>query len=270
MGYYLPHKSYLRPKQKGTISQRTLMLSTAGAILVAAAIVVASAELGESKTAAAQDSNESIPFQTAMTSVVNEEPRHITNSEFPVDLAFFVVNPEANKVELKWSTQSEYKNEKFILEKSENGNEFTELVALASKGTVEMGSSYSYVDDSPASGLLFYRLRQVSENGKSSFIGLEKILLDNQSANLALYIDKVGPQPFENYFNIGYYSEREGGVSVEIYDKSGQSIYKTYTMAKQGYNTCRFVNGADLVQSEYTVRIANSTGAFVKKIRKKI
>ena len=103
----------------------------------------------------------------------------------------------------------------------------------------------------------------------STYIALEKVILNSANEDLTLYIEDVGPQPFEKYFNINYFSDRDGGISVELFDKSGKKIYKTYTEANQGYNTCRFIEGQKLTDDEYTVRIANSAGAYVKKIKKR-
>lgn len=266
MGYYLPHKSYLRPRQNIRARQRLILLSTFGITLLAALTIFISMEIGDTKTALAEVKT-SIPELPAIEA---EEPVKITfaDASHPVDLAFFsaVIRPD-NKVVVKWSTQSEFKNDHFVVEKSENGSEFSAMAFVPSKDINLTGSSYSVVDNAPGKGMIFYRLKQTSENGDETFIGLEKVNMTREAVN-SLFIERIGPKAFDNTFNIGYYSDREGSIAVEIFDKSGTKIYKSYTEANLGYNTCRFISNENLADDEYTIRISNSSGAFVKKIRK--
>ena len=56
--------------------------------------------------------------------------------------------------------------------------------------------------------------------------------------------------------------------SVEIFDEAGNNVFKAYTNSKKGYNTCRFIDGRMLTKNEYTVRLANTSAAYVKKIKR--
>jgi len=268
MGYYLPHKSYLRPRQNIRARQRLIILSTLGITLIAAFTIFITMEAGDTKTALAEvkTTTQELPDVEA------EEPIKIkfADASHPVDLAYFAAVPRPdNKVVVKWSTQSEYKNDHFVVEKSENGSEFSTLAFVPSKDKNKLGSSYSVVDNTPGKGMIFYRLKQTCENGDESFIGLEKVNMSREAVN-PLFIERVGPMAFDNSFNIGYYSDREGSIAVEIFDKSGNKIYKSYTEANLGYNTCRYISSETLADDEYTIRISNSSGAYVKKIRKTV
>lgn len=276
MGYYLPPKSYLRPKPRVNLKQKAIAITAASIMLLVSGIIFttfhfesinanANVEVKNKKTEVI------IPIPLVNTNPVIAEREHIIEGDmrFPVQLAYFKVIKEIHFIELKWSTTLEYKNQYFIIEKSSNGTNFKELGTVESKKSNEKSSDYSFVDNDLSEGVIFYRLRQVSSDEKSTYIALEKIILNSANEDLTLYIEDVGPQPFEKYFNINYFSDRDGGISVELFDKSGKKIYKTYTEANQGYNTCRFIEGQKLTDDEYTVRIANSAGAYVKKIKKR-
>lgn len=276
MGYYLPPKSYLRPKPRVNLKQKAIAITAASIMLLVSGIIFttfhfesinanANVEVKNKKTEVI------IPIPLVNTNPVISEREHIIESDmrFPVQLAYFKVVKDIHFIELRWSTTLEYKNQYFIIEKSSNGTNFKELGTVESKKSNEKSSDYSFVDNDLSEGVIFYRLRQVSSDEKSTYIALEKIILNSANEDLTLYIEDVGPQPFEKYFNINYFSDREGGISVELFDKSGKKIYKTYTEANQGYNTCRFIEGQKLTDDEYTVRIANSAGAYVKKIKKR-
>ena len=279
MGYYLPPKSYLRPKPRVNIKQKIVAITTAGITLVLGGIIFTSMHIGENKSAVAGTPEKNnvdailqaplLNINPATTENINAYDNH-QGLKFPVQLAYFKVIKNQHSLELKWSTTLEYKNEYFSLEKSPNGTDFYEVGCVDSKKNNELSSDYSFIDDDLSERVIFYRLRQVSTNDRSTFIALQKVSLNNENEDLSLYIEEIGPQPFEKYFNINYFTDRDGGVSVELFDKSGKKIYKSYTLANQGYNTCRFIEGEKLTDDEYTVRIANSSGAYVKKIKKRV
>ncbi len=270
MGYYLPHKSYLRPRLKARRVQRLIIIATTSISLISAGIIFASLEFGSTKNVLADVTPETLIVKSVVSQLSVNHSLIVPDPSIPVELAFFTVDANGDRAEIKFATQTEYDNDYFTIEKSENGGIFTEFACIESAGGATLGSLYSITDMKPGTGMTFYRLRQTSDNGHSSYIGLEKVIMNTNETNLSLYIDHIGPQPFDKYFTIGYYSDREGGVAVEIFNKTGKKIYKSYTTASRGYNTCRFTQGADLIQNEYTVRIANSSGAYTKKIQKKI
>ena len=270
MGYYLPTRSYLKPKPKGALRTRILLFTSAITIFAAVTIfttiqllnnedVFANNVKKKTEDIAILGANQSLPVI-----------QNTGNMNFPAELAFFIVTPSQYTVDIKWATVSEFKNEYFILERSYNNSDFKEIARIEGHGTTKLSSDYSFTDDSLKSNLAFYRLKQVSETGESSFIALEKAEKPAKKNETELYIENIGPQPFEKGFNINYYSEIDGGISVELIDKNGNRVFKSYTKAIKGYNTCRFENGEELKDEQYTLRIANSTAVYMTKIKKKV
>jgi hypothetical protein len=274
MGYYNHPKSYLRTKNKQKATQKILAISAASVILVATYFnlfvlqVTDTSELFAAQNAIAPVSKVQNPsiekIETSGVSIIN------SNTSFPVVVAFFYAKQNPTTVELKWSCVIENNNSCFIVEKSENGSAFTIVELIESNGSGKTGPDYIVTDNEPSGNTIFYRLSQVSTDGKKNFIALEKINRDASQNDLALYIENVGPETFNDFLDIDYYSERSGGVCVEILDKKENRIFKSYTEADQGYNTCRFIDGNILTDNEYIVRIANSSGVYVKKIKKQI
>ena len=276
MGYYLPPKSYLRPKPKVKTKQKFIAITTASITIIAVAVIFTTLHFADNKSVLADtNSNKEKSEVVIQEPLINPtiatlEKTQTINFNFPVQLAYFKIVKNLHSVDLKWSTTLEYKNEFYTVEKSVNGSGFYEIGCVESKKENSLSSDYVFTDNIISEGVIFYRLRQTSSNERSTYIALEKVILKNDNEDLSLYIEGIGPEPFDNYFNINYYTDREGGISVELFDKMGKKIYKTYTEATQGYNTCRFIEGDKLTDAVYTLRIANSSGAFVKKIRKKV
>ena len=276
MGYYLPPKSYLRPKPRVNTTQKIIAISTASITIIAAFVIFTTLHFTDSKSAQAEEVSEKkptdaiIPAPLTNSNLATSEKTQQIELNFPVILAYFKVLKNAHSLDVKWSTSVEYKNEFFTIEKSENGGGFYEIGCVDSKKNHELSNDYSYTDDVMSDGVVFYRLKQTSSNERSTYIALEKTEFNNEDSSLSLYIENVGPLPFDKYFNIHYYSSRPGGISVELFDKGGKNIYKTYTESNEGYNTCKFIEGAKLTDDEYTLRISNSSGAYIKRIKKRV
>jgi hypothetical protein len=112
----------------------------------------------------------------------------------PVKLTIFSAMKQEKGVMLSWSTAMEQDFSHFVLERSFNGKDFTDLVLVMTKGNTATGDNYNWLDrlTSPASGLVYYRLRLVENTGKSSFSDIRMIKFGTDAGALAL---QVFPNP---------------------------------------------------------------------------
>ncbi len=93
------------------------------------------------------------------------------NIVLPVKLLKFEANPQPNReVLLRWSTTGETGFSHFEVESSVNGTAFTRL------GTVAAGDGpYTFRHQARVSGLLYFRLRMVDRDGRSSYSPVKTI-----------------------------------------------------------------------------------------------
>jgi hypothetical protein len=276
MGYYLPPKSYLRPKPRVNATQKIIAITTVSISVIAAIVIFITLHFTDTRNAMASGNENQVEHDFVSVPLQNPGVNEVKKSKvvdyvFPVQLAYFkIVKEDIKTLQLKWSTTFEYQNQFFTVEKSYNGTDFISVGCIESAKNDNLSNDYTFTDQIDGNETIFYRLLQTSTNLRSTYIALEKISLNNVNADMSLYIENIGPQPFDKYFSINYFTQRDGGVSVEVFDKAGKRIYKTYTEAEQGFNTCRFIDGEKLTDEIYTVRIANSSAADVKRIRKKV
>lgn len=97
---------------------------------------------------------------------------YIYTTILPVSLTSFNAVKAEGKVELQWITASEINNKGFAIERSTNGKDFTEIgfVASQAKGNRHMGTlTYNFRDEQPLSGKNAYRLKQVDNDGKTTY-----------------------------------------------------------------------------------------------------
>ncbi len=88
----------------------------------------------------------------------------------PVDLASFTADcTNENEVVLQWQTLSEINNEYFIIERSEDGIHFLEVMKLPGAGTSATVQHYNWTDNNPVPGRAYYRLVQLAANGSKIY-----------------------------------------------------------------------------------------------------
>jgi hypothetical protein len=92
-------------------------------------------------------------------------------------------------LEISWKTLSELNNAGFSVERSDNGNEFIAIAWVASKGDGIFGHDYAAIDQNMASGLLYYRIKQVDLDGAFTYSDIVQIEL--ASALKVYQIDKT-------------------------------------------------------------------------------
>jgi len=84
----------------------------------------------------------------------------------PVQLSYFRATVSGNNVKLFWQTQSESNSKHFVVEKSTDGQNFTELATIAANGNSTMSKNYSFVDNDVKAGSYYFRLKQVDVDGR--------------------------------------------------------------------------------------------------------
>jgi hypothetical protein len=93
-----------------------------------------------------------------------------SSGTLPVSWLMFTGTRVENGVQLRWSTASELNNDRFEVQRSADGSTFVKVGAVLGNGTTTNISTYTYLDsDAPATGTLYYRLRQVDYDGTDDY-----------------------------------------------------------------------------------------------------
>ena len=128
----------------------------------------------------------------ASVTITVEDP-----SVLPVALLYFKGERTDASVELEWATASEINNDYFEVERSTDGKSFETLTNISGAGNSNRKLYYTFTDENPGSGLMYYRLRQVDYDGQQSFSRI--ILIDAQENNTLL---RTFPNPANDYIRI--------------------------------------------------------------------
>ena len=91
----------------------------------------------------------------------------------PITLIFFKVQEQTDFVRLTWATASELNFDKFFIERSLDGKDFSEIGSMKGAGTTVSRRDYFFDDKSPIVGRSYYRLKAVDYDGFTEYFEVD-------------------------------------------------------------------------------------------------
>jgi hypothetical protein len=170
----------------------------------------------------------------------------------PVKLISFNAMLINNKVDLKWVTASEKNASHFVIEKSTDGSNFSDIGVVFAYGNTNEQKSYEYTDNISTSNnaVIYYRLRQVDVDGKFDYSTVRIIRIGKQAENTITIL--TYPNPVSS----------ELRVTVPNGWQGKKIVYELFTMNGQVSKRSETTNGG---QTE-TINVSTlSTGIYIMK-----
>jgi hypothetical protein len=109
----------------------------------------------------------------------------------PVELTDFSATAEGSVNVLRWTTQSERDNDRFLIERAAPEGDFATIGELPGAGDANAPTDYAFTDDRPL-GLAYYRLRQVDFDGTET---LSEVVTVRRPADTDVPPLEVFPNP---------------------------------------------------------------------------
>ncbi|MCX6275853.1 MAG: T9SS type A sorting domain-containing protein [Bacteroidetes bacterium] len=174
-------------------------------------------------------------------------------SSLPIKLKYFAASAEDNVVKISWVTSAEINNDYFTIERSGDGENYSQITKINGSGNSTSNIEYHHVDDSPLQGTSFYRLIQTDYDGHSEVFS-PVVIKVNSPVNLNTIIS-VQPNPFSSKFTVSCSTVKSGLIDFTLTDVSGRLVRKETSVTGVGLNTIPFENMADLPQGIYFLRM---------------
>jgi len=137
----------------------------------------------------------------------------------PIKLANFEVDCENGTSTLNWTTVSEQNNAYFTIEKGSDALHFEPITNVNGAGNSSTSINYTWKDDNPIHGLVYYRLKQTDFNGDFKYLGIKTVDCEN-STDITIY-----PNPFNSSFTVHLSKHTLYPTSIEIMDYLGRAVY---------------------------------------------
>lgn len=188
------------------------------------------------------------------------QTRYFFNGTLSVNWGSFIPSINGNVVTLKWETKSETDNSHFVVERSLDGKSFTKVAEQQSKGA--QGATYQDVDQNPAQGLNYYRIKQVDRDGKYSYSEVKSVrFLGSNQATFFVY-----PNPVKNNITLNY-SSNSNQLQLTVSGIDGRVKLRT-TGSINDLNNLINQKVKDFARGVYIVQITDNGTSFQSKFVK--
>lgn len=179
----------------------------------------------------------------------------------PVSLLYFTAHTVKNVVVLDWSTDSEFNNDYFTVEKSNQETSFKPIDTVDGAGNSLVPHFYAACDEHPFGGMNYYRLKQTDFNGNYKYSNVV-------SAELAsTFYFHIYPNPAGEYitivtdqvFNHIGISDGTGSNLIEFKGEFGNKTVLHLTGLASGTYILKATSGNGSTQSIMFIKNVNDT-----------
>lgn len=185
------------------------------------------------------------------------------SSPVPVGLTTFEGKNYTNQNLLMWTTASESNNMGFDIEASQDGIRFDKIGFVKGNGTTNDEKRYSFTDEKVASGLTYYRLRQVDFDDEFEYSKVISVLRKSDR----LIAISVSPNPAKDVLNIVIETKNDNDLEINLLDILGKIVKQEKSTIQQGLNN-KSLDLQDLPGGIYFLQIQQGTERVLRKVLK--
>lgn len=179
----------------------------------------------------------------------------------PVSLLSFdaVRNGKVNN--LQWSTSLEVNTNKFVIERSADGKNFSSLGEVRATGNSTVNQYYRFTDVAPLKALNYYRIRMIDNDNTYKFSEIKSV------KNSGIAEMAVNPNPVNQLMRISLQADANETATLTITDLTGKRIISKPMTVVAGLNNFE-IPVSQLSSGTYIVTIRLNNQTLVKKINK--
>jgi predicted peptidase len=152
---------------------------------------------------------------------------HSNGMPLGVNLRYFKASDLAGSVQLNWATEREVGNDHFEIERSDDGTNFVSIGSIQGQQRSTALKEYSLTDERPVFGTVYYRIRQFSVDGKSSY--LQTVTISGKSLPGGIH---YFPNPVRGSFTIQVKEKQAGLMKINLYSLDGRLIKQKQIIKK--------------------------------------
>ncbi len=173
-----------------------------------------------------------VAFNTHTTVVIARRENLGPTATLPVNFTDFKVTAENNTAVINWSVSNVVNHAYFEIERSTDGRNFEKIYTENKVLANGSASNLNYIDiNLPAAPLVYYRVKQVSNNGELHYSDTKSIKQAIKDAEVTVY-----PNPAKETLNIGYTAAGVNAVSLSIVDGLGRTVLSESRTIQAGKN----------------------------------
>lgn len=180
-------------------------------------------------------------------------------SSLPIKLISFSATRQNNQAQLTFATATEENNNFFAIERSGNGTDFRTIGKVNGAGTTTSIQNYTFMDETPLSGINYYRLKQVDFDGQFSYSPVVNVVFDNKAGI------RLAPTPVQDQLRVELDEMFLDDAQWQLYDFAGRLVQTGVLSAE---NTLFNVEVGSLTPGNYVIRVVSGQTTLTKQFQK--
>lgn len=175
----------------------------------------------------------------------------------PVTLAEFKAVKAGNTAQLSWRTLSELNNKGFAVERSADGAAWAQIQFVNATGA----GNYSTIDKTPLSGVNYYRLKQVDNDGKQAYSATALVnFAGNDAVAFSFY-----PNPVKAKITVALQTIQSSKASLSLVNVDGKTL-KTIPLTSQQSNSNIQISVSDIAKGNYFLVLKDGSTVKTSKV----
>lgn len=183
----------------------------------------------------------------------------------PVQLIDFTGHRNGDRFLLSWTTAAEVNLDHFEVERSSNGQTFTQLGIVAGTGGGTGTTAYQFPDNQPLNARSYYRLKIVDADG--SFV-YSPVLTFKGLAAAATGIALTAPNPFTDQLGFTLTLESSLQVQSQLLDLNGRVVASRSLQGQPGSQRVQWNGLSFLPEGFYFLQVHVNGMTFREKVVK--
>lgn len=174
---------------------------------------------------------------------------------------------QESKVTLKWVAENEMETRQFVIQRSTDGVNYTDIASKPMSGPINTPTQYSFVNDIQgllSNNVIYYRIKAEDNLQRFAYSNIATVRLGKTTGI------RTWPNPFVNEISITFNGLASGKTDISITDSRGTVAWSGVFDTKRGLNQLS-VNGVDkLPPGIYLVTLheRSSSQLLVQKLLK--
>ena len=160
-------------------------------------------------------------------------------------------------IQVSWNVNNEENMVKYEVEKSINGRTFGKIGEAAALNSGR-ATNYSFIDQSPNSGVNYYRLRLIDVNRAPEYSLIVRVDMDGGNDNIRIFPNPVVHQTFTLQLS----NMQKGNYELLIYNGIGQIAWRQTIYHDGGSTTKNISLPAQLSKGIYNVQLKSGKTLF--------
>ena len=166
-------------------------------------------------------------------------------------------------VQVEWTAQQEINIDRYEVERSQNGQQFTKLGTVAATGNSSVVTNYKLFDPNPYKGVSFYRIK-IIETGQLKYSRIARVnITDNKENTISIY-----PNPIEGNNIVLQMNLQKGKYTLYLTDNLGQQLV-TKQLDHSGGSVTEIMEPANgLAKGVYQLKLSGSGINILRQVIK--